>query len=97
MNQSPILQQINLPEAQGQIVSWNQFLENLGRGIGPSLSGILLVLTFYDYQLTILILTLCILPGILLWSLSLKWLIKDTNQIREILKKRANSLQKSEI
>ncbi|MBY9019011.1 MAG: MFS transporter [Candidatus Lokiarchaeota archaeon] len=93
VNQSPILQQINLPEAQGQIVSWNQFLENLGRGIGPSLSGILLVLTFYDYQLTILILTLCILPGIILWSLALKWLTHDTNQIREILKKRANSLQ----
>ena len=93
VNQSPILQQINLPEAQGQIVSWNQFLENLGRGIGPSLSGILLVITFYDYQLTILIITLCILPGIILWSLALKWLISDTNQISEILKKRAGSLQ----
>lgn len=93
VNQSPILQQINLPEAQGQIVSWNQFLENLGRGIGPSLSGILLLLTFNDYQLTILILTLCILPGIILWSLSLKWLTKDVNQIKEILKKRANALE----
>jgi len=93
VNQSPILQQINLPEAQGQIISWNQFLENLGRGIGPSLSGILLVITFYDYQLTILIITLCILPGIILWSLALKWLISDTNQISEILKKRAHGLQ----
>ena len=93
VNQSPILQQINLPEAQGQIISWNQFLENLGRGIGPSLSGILLVITFYNYQLTILILTLCILPGIILWSLALKWLIKDTDQIKVILKERAHSLQ----
>jgi len=93
VNQSPILQQINLPEAQGQIVSWNQFLENLGRGIGPSLSGILLVVTYYNYQLTILIITLCILPGIILWSFALKWLTQDTNQIREILKKRAHSLQ----
>lgn len=93
VNQSPILQQINLPEAQGQIISWNQFLENLGRGIGPSLSGILLVITLYDYQITILVLTLCILPGIILWALALKWLTKDTNQIREILKKRANKLQ----
>ncbi len=93
VNQSPILQQINLPEAQGQIVSWNQFLENLGRGIGPSLSGILLVVSNYNYQFTILILTLCILPGIILWSLALRWLISDTNQIKNILKKRADGLQ----
>lgn len=93
VNQSPVLQQINLHEAQGQIVLWNQFLENLGRGIGPSLSGILLLVTFYNYQLTILILTLCILPGIILWSLALKWLTQDTNQIKEILKKRVISLQ----
>jgi len=93
VNQSPVLQQINLPESQGQIISWNQFLENLGRGIGPSLSGILLVATQYNYQSTILYLTLCILPGVILWAMALKWYPKDTSTIKKILNKRAQVLK----
>ena len=89
VNQSPVLQQINLPEAQGQIVSWNQFLENLGRGVGPTLSGFILVFTFYDYRLTILILIFCILPGVILWSMALKWFPNDSKQIKDILIERA--------
>ena len=93
VNQSPVLQEINLPEAQAQIVSWNQFLENLGRGIGPSLSGILLVITDTNYQLTILILTICILPGVILWFLALRWYGKDAKRIRDIIGERANLLK----
>ncbi|NHJ25181.1 MAG: MFS transporter [Candidatus Lokiarchaeota archaeon] len=93
VNQSPVLQEINLPEAQGKIVSWNQFLENLGRGIGPSLSGLLLVVTNLNYQLTILFLTLCILPGVILWLLAINWYPKDTFRIRNILSERAEILK----
>ncbi|MFX0059793.1 MAG: MFS transporter, partial [Candidatus Heimdallarchaeota archaeon] len=93
VNQSPVLQEINLPEAQGQIISWNQFLENLGRGIGPSLSGLILVATSNNYQLTILFITLCILPGVILWTMAIKWFPQDSSNIREILAERANILK----
>jgi MFS family permease len=93
VNQSPVLQEINLPEAQGQIISWNQFLENLGRGIGPSLSGLILVATSYNYQLTILFITLCILPGVILWSMAIRWFPQDSSNIRNILQERANILK----
>jgi MFS family permease len=93
VNQSPVLQHINLPEAQAQIVSWNQFLENLGRGIGPALSGLLLVLTQYNYQQTILYLILCILPGVILWTFAIKWYPNNVIQIKTILKERAELLK----
>ena len=93
VNQSPVLQEINLPEAQGKIVSWNQFLENLGRGIGPTLSGLLLVLTDMNYQVTILFLILCILPGVILWVLAINWYPKDVRQVRNILSERADLLK----
>ncbi len=96
VNQSPLLQEINLPEAQGQIVSWNQFLENLGRGMGPLLSGILLTMTSMNYQFTILIITLCILPGVILWGFAIKWFPSDAYNIREILKERADILESNE-
>lgn len=98
VNQSPVLQHINLPEAQAQIVSWNQFLENLGRGIGPAISGLLLVLTQYNYQQTILYVILCILPGVILWTFAIKWYPNNAIQIKTILKERAefiNSNSKS--
>lgn len=97
VNQSPVLQQINLPEAQGQIISWNQFLENLGRGIGPTLSGFILIFTSYNYQMTILILIFCILPGVVLWSMSLKWFNKDCEEIKNILTERAKILKNENI
>ncbi|MFX0031679.1 MAG: MFS transporter [Candidatus Hodarchaeota archaeon] len=93
VNQSPVIQQINLPEAQGQIVSWNQFLEQFGRGIGPLLCGVLLVFTSTNYQITVIIVVLCIIPGVILWLLAIKWFPKDRNQIKKILKERAELLK----
>ncbi len=93
VNQSPVLQHINLPEAQAQIVSWNQFLENLGRGIGPAISGLLLVLTQYNYQQTILYVILCILPGIILWTFAIKWYPGNVSRIKKIIKDRANLIK----
>ncbi len=92
-NQAPVLQEINLPEAQGQIISWNQFLEAFGRGIGPTLCGVLLEVTNKNYQLTVLIVVVCILPGIVLWLLALKWYPNDRKNIKKILKQRAELLK----
>ncbi len=92
VNQSPVIQQINLPEAQGQIVSWNQFLEQFGRGIGPLLCGFLLVFTNTNYQLTVLIVCFCIVPGAILWILAMKWFPKDHEKINNILAERAEIL-----
>ena len=92
VNQSPVIQQINLPEAQGQIVSWNQFLEQFGRGIGPLLCGILLVFTSTNYQITVLIVCLCIFPGVILWILAMRWFPVDRENIKTILTKRAEIL-----
>jgi MFS family permease len=93
VNQSPVLQAINLPEAQGQIISWNQFLEAFGRGIGPILCGVLLSLTAQNYQITVLLVVLCILPGVILWILALRWYRDDREKIQDILSKRAKILE----
>jgi len=93
VNQVPVLQEINLPEAQGQIISWNQFLESLGRGIGPLLTGILLFFTVNNYQLVALVLILFILPGITLWLMALKWFPEDRQNIKIILEERAKILK----
>jgi MFS family permease len=95
VNQSPVIQQINLPEAQGQIVSWNQFLEQFGRGIGPLLCGILLVNTNTNYQITVLIVVLCIVPGVILWILAMKWFPNDRENIKNILTQRAKILEEN--
>ncbi|MFX0023456.1 MAG: MFS transporter [Candidatus Hermodarchaeota archaeon] len=92
VNQSPVIQQINLPEAQGQVVSWNQFLEQFGRGIGYSLCGILLAFTSANYQITVLIVCLCIFPGVILWILAMRWFPKDQENIKLILSERAKIL-----
>ncbi|MFO7796840.1 MAG: MFS transporter [Promethearchaeia archaeon] len=93
VNQSPVLQAINLPEAQGQIISWNQFLEAFGRGVGPILCGFLLSITAQNYQVTVLLVVLCILPGAILWIIALRWYRDDRKIIQKILKERAKILE----
>jgi MFS family permease len=93
VNQSPVIQQINLPEAQGQIVSWNQFLEQFGRGLGPLICGVLLVSTSANYQITVLVVVLCIIPGVILWILATKWFPSDKEKIGIILSERAKNLK----
>ncbi|MFO8018062.1 MAG: MFS transporter [Promethearchaeia archaeon] len=92
VNQAPVLQEINLPEAQGQIVSWNQFLESLGRGIGPIICGILLGLTQNNYPLVSTFLIFFIVPGTLLWLFALRWFPGDRKNIKKILAERAEKL-----
>lgn len=92
INQAPIIQDINLPEAQGKIASYNQLLENIGMGIGPLLVGILLTLN-NNYQTVILIVISLIIPGITLWILALRWYPEDRNEIKKILEERADTLK----
>ena len=88
INQPPLLQKINLPEAQGKISSANQFLESIGNGTGPIIAGILLITYGQNFQLTILITTILGMIGGLLWLFSSIWINKDINRISSILKER---------
>ena len=93
VNQPPVLQEINLPEAQGQIVSWNQVLEQIGYGMGPLIAGVFISAFGQNYQVSAIIITVFVLPGIILWVLSLKWYHFDKNKIKEILAERAKILE----
>ncbi|MFX1446956.1 MAG: MFS transporter [Promethearchaeota archaeon] len=95
INQPPILQAINLPEAQGTISSANQFLENLGSGTGPILAGTILALFSNNYQLTVGITMGIGIIGGMLWLLATQWINKDVNRISEILKARSVELGKN--
>ena len=88
-NQGPILQEINLPEAQGQIVSWNRLLESISFGSGPMISGIFISLSGQNYQLVAILIGLFTIPGILLWIISIKWYSIDKELISTILEQRS--------
>jgi len=93
INQPPILQEINLPEAQGQVVSLNRLLEAIGWGSGPLIVGIFIELSGENYQLVALLIGIFAIPGIILWILSIKWYQKDKKAISLILVKRAGVLK----
>lgn len=97
INQPPILQAINLPEAQGTITSTNQFLETIGHGSGTILAGALLVVFRGNYQFTASITMGLGIIGGLMWLLAAIWIQKDANRVSEILKQRGIELnQKKE-
>jgi MFS family permease len=93
VNQPPVLQEINLPEAQGQIRAWNQFLEALGNGIGPLMGGILLTVLSFNFQLTAIASIFIAIPGVIMWLIALKYYYKDKEQIRTIIRKRAEQMK----
>ena len=94
INQPPILQAINLPEAQGTISSANQFLELIGSGTGPIIAGFLLIFFNQNYQITVTITMSIGIFGGVLWLLATKWIEKDTKRISNILKERGIELKK---
>ncbi|MFX0098569.1 MAG: MFS transporter [Candidatus Hodarchaeota archaeon] len=93
INQRPLLQKINLPEAQGAINSANSFLEVLGTGIGAILSGGLLALFKGSFQLTVIVICLIGAIGACMWLLCLKFLDKDMERLSGILKTRAREIE----
>ncbi|MBN2151108.1 MAG: MFS transporter [Candidatus Lokiarchaeota archaeon] len=89
INQTPVLQVINLPEAQGFISSANQFLETIGYAIGPLVAGILLTTMNNDYPGTALISLVIGLPSVAMWLLANRWIDGDISRVDEILQTRA--------
>lgn len=95
INQPPILQKINLPEAQGKISSANQFLELIGSGFGPLIAGFLLVNFNQNYQLTVLVSVLIGMIGCMAWLFGAKSINKDSQRISSILNNRASELKEN--
>jgi MFS family permease len=93
-NQAPLIQKINLPEAQGTIASANQFLESVGFGIGPIISGLLLEYFGGNYQVTVTLLMSIGICGTFFWLFAARWVARDAQQISNILKERAAELEK---
>jgi MFS family permease len=92
INQPPILQEINLPEAQGKMNSANQFLEYLGMGIGPIIAGLILSLFNQNFQTTILITMILGIIGGFIWLLATIWINKDVEKISTILEQRKEEI-----
>lgn len=92
ITQGPLIQKINLPEAQGAITSLNNFFEILCIGIGAILAAIILNLFDSNYQVTVLILMIIGSLGAMLWLFGLKFIDNDKNRISKILE-----LRKAEI
>ena len=92
INQQPLIQEINLPEAQGTIRSWNQLVEIASFGSGPVIAGWLLENSNNDYLGSMLQMTWFIIPGILFWFFTYKTVERDKNRISNILHDRAVEL-----
>jgi len=92
VNQNPIIQAINLPEAQGTVSSWGQFLETIAMGLGPVIAGYILSVNQGNYFEAAWITILMGIPGAILWMLSLKYIKSDEKRIQRILKQRAKEL-----
>lgn len=93
INQPPILQKINLPEAQGKISSANKFLESIGSGLGPMIAGFLLINFNQNFQLTVLVSVLIGMIGCMVWLFGARSINKDIQRISSILDKRAAELK----
>jgi MFS family permease len=94
INQPPIIQAINLPEAQGSITSANQFLETIGQGTGTILAGALLFIFSGNYQITASITMSLGIIGGLMWLVATIWVKKDVDRISAILKQRSIELSR---
>jgi MFS family permease len=95
INQPPILQKINLPEAQGKIGSANQFLELIGLGLGPMIAGFLLKNFSQNYQLTVLVSVLIGIIGCMAWLFGARSINEDSQRISIILNNRASELKEN--
>jgi MFS family permease len=95
VNQTPIIQKLNLPEAQGTVTSWNQFLETIGFGLGPVIAGYLLTIYAENYFIVALISISIGIPGAFLWLLAKRFIVQDVNRVDAILTNRAHELKNS--
>ncbi len=93
INQPPILQAINVPEAQGTITAWNQFLETIGRGAAPLIAGAALTAMGDNYLLAAAICCLFGLPGGFMWLFARGKIDGDITFINTLLKGRAAEIR----
>ncbi len=93
INQTPILQTINLPEAQATIMAWNQFVQTIGLGLAPIIAGSVLTATGGNFQIAILVCVILGIPGGILWLYGRAKIKSDIAQIDTILQKRAATLK----
>ncbi|UYP45478.1 hypothetical protein NEF87_001763 [Candidatus Lokiarchaeum ossiferum] len=95
VNQPAIIQEINLPEAQGSIRSWGQMVEIASYGFGPLLAGILLTRYEQNYQAVIFSMAWLLLPGLLMWFLTFKTIKGDRKRVQELLSDRSKILEEN--
>jgi MFS family permease len=95
VNQPAIIQEINLPETQGQISSWGQLVEIASYGMGPLVAGFLLDNSATNYMQVILNMAWLLLPGLLMWVCTYRTIFPDRKGVEAILKERADILEKS--
>ncbi len=93
VNQPPIIQEINLPEFQGQMASLGQLVEIFSYGTGPLIAGIVLSALNNDYQLAIQHISLIAIPGVAMWFIAIKWVEQDRARVRSILEHRAREMK----
>ncbi len=94
LNQGPIIQELNLPESQGTIKGWNQFIEVASYGSGPLVGGFLLQFVGQNYQATIQLVVLFAIPGILLWVIVYFIIERDHKHVQDIISLRALEIKK---
>lgn len=92
ISQQPLLQKINLPEAQSRIFALNEWLEFLSSGIGISVGGIVLASFRNNFLATALVLGAFGMVGAFMWLPVLRWIERDADTISSILKTRAGEL-----
>ncbi len=93
INQPPVLQAINLPEAQGIITGWNQFLETIGKGAAPLIAAAFLTSTGNNYLITAIFCGIFGLPGGFMWWYARKTIHGDITFINSILKTRTAEMK----
>ena len=95
VSQSPLIQKLNLPEAQGTISSINNFFEILSIGIGSILAGIILSLFNNNFQMTVVVIMIIGMVGAMLWLLTLKTIDKDIERVSGILNQRSEEIRRN--
>ncbi|MFX0098994.1 MAG: MFS transporter [Candidatus Hodarchaeota archaeon] len=95
INQRPLVQKINLPEAQGAVMAANSFLEVLSTGIGSIIAGVFYIVFGENYFLTIGIMLTLGSIGACMWLLCLKYIDNDVERVSTILKDRAKEIENS--
>jgi hypothetical protein len=94
INQKPLIQKLNLPEAQGLISSANAFLEIISIAIAGFVSMAILTTFNYNYQATGVVLMCMAFIGASMWLVALKTVDPDMEMISSILGERAEKFKK---